>query len=69
MMPAEFTATLTGVKKRAFVPTALLSPLYAKPRPASVVTTPPGETARITWFAVSATYTVPSVLKATPCGP
>ena len=62
MLPPPPTVTLAGVKKRALVPVGeFTNPLVNAP-PASVVTTPLGETARIMWFAVSATYATPAVL-------
>ena len=36
--------------------------------PASVLTTPPGAIFRIVWLPVSATYTLPALSTATPCG-
>ncbi len=65
-LPLASTATLDGELKEASVPVP--SANAPTPLPASVVTTPPGETLRIAEFNVSATSTFPPASTATPQG-
>jgi hypothetical protein len=64
--PLGSTATPSGEEKAAAVPMA--SANAAAPLPASVVTTPPGVTARTRWLAASATTALPLASTATPAG-
>ena len=64
-LPAASTATANGVLNEAAVP--VLSAKAGDPLPASVLTTPPGDTLR-TRCPKSTTYTVPPASTATPRG-
>ena len=65
--PEGDSATPRGCQKKAPLPTP--SKKSGCGAPASVLTTPPGVTARSLWFCVSATYTVPAAPStATPSG-
>ena len=66
----ELTAIPWGELKRLFVPTPFVAPHDepVAPPPASVMTVRFEKTARILWFAESATYMTPALLIATPDG-
>jgi hypothetical protein len=65
-MPELSTATPDGFQKLALAAAPSLAP--TAPDPATVVTTPLGAIARMRWFPVSTTYTVPSLSTARPVG-
>jgi hypothetical protein len=65
-IPLASTATPEGLKKEAATPAP--SANAPTPLPASVLTTPPGVTARTRWLFVSATNKVPPEPTATPEG-
>ena len=67
-LPCASTATPVGALNFAEVPTPLVSACVL-PSPASVTTVPLGDTTRMAWFSVSATYRLPCASTAAPFGP